>query len=229
MIPSSNTTMEEEFWRFLPRGFSVHVARLKLRNVNVEELSLMESYIDDEVLKLVDADIDIIVYGCTTGSLFKGFGHDKVIEEKIEKISGKPAISTSGAVIKALKILGVRNISIATPYIDELNNLERKFFIDNGFNVLDLKSLNILRNIDIGRVSSNVVIDLVLKLNYSLSDAIFISCTNLPTLNLIDYLENIVGKPVVSSNSATLWAVLNKLNCKIDVYGYGKLLSLLRG
>jgi len=228
LIPSSNTTMEREFWTFLPRDkFSIHTARLKLRNVNVEELSLMESYIDDEVLKLVDADVDIIVYGCTTGSLFRGFGYDKAIENRIESVSGKPAISTSGAVVKALRFLGAKNISIATPYIDELNLLERKFFVDNGFNVLDLKSLNILRNVDIGRTPSSVVVNLVLQLNYSDSDAIFISCTNLPTLNLIGYLEDRLNKPVVSSNSATIWATLDKLCCRFHMNGYGKLLSSL--
>ncbi|MEM2136490.1 MAG: aspartate/glutamate racemase family protein [Candidatus Methanomethylicia archaeon] len=224
IIPSSNTTMETEFHNFFPENFSIHTARLRLRKVTVEELSLMESLIDDEVFKILDADVDLIVYGCTTGSLFRGLGHDKLIEERIEKIGGKPAISTSGAVVNALRFLNAQRISVATPYIDELNILEKSFLMKNGFEVLDLKSLNLVNNLDIGRVTSDKLVELVLKLDYNDSDAIFISCTNLPTLNLIEHLESITGKPVVSSNTATIWAVLRKLNYRFSIDGYGKLI-----
>lgn len=228
LVPSSNTTMELEFWRVLPRDFSIHTARLKLREVTVEGLELMESEIDDEALKLVDADVDIILYGCTTGSLFRGVGHDKLIESRIEKLTGKPAISTSGAVISALRFLKAEKISVITPYIDELNVLEERFLVGNGFKVLDLKSLNIIRNVDIGRVTPNVIMDLFYKLDYSSSDAIFISCTNMPTLNLIERLEEIAGMPVLSSNSASIWAVLKRLNYGFGIKGYGKLLASIR-
>jgi len=220
--------MELEFWRVLPRDFSIHTARLKLREVTVEGLELMESEIDDEALKLVDADVDIILYGCTTGSLFRGVGHDKLIESRIEKLTGKPAISTSGAVISALRFLKAEKISVITPYIDELNVLEERFLVGNGFKVLDLKSLNIIRNVDIGRVTPNVIMDLFYKLDYSSSDAIFISCTNMPTLNLIERLEEIAGMPVLSSNSASIWAVLKRLNYGFGIKGYGKLLASIR-
>lgn len=228
LIPSSNTTMELEFWRVLPRDFSIHTARLKLREVTVEGLELMESEIDDEALKLADADVDIILYGCTTGSLFRGVGYDKLIESRIEKLTGKPAISTSGAVISALRFLKAEKISVITPYIDELNVLEERFLVGNGFKVLDLKSLNIIRNVDIGRVSPSVIMDLFSKLDYSSSDAIFISCTNMPTLNLIERLEDIAGIPVLSSNSASIWAVLKRLNYGFGIKGYGKLLASIR-
>ncbi|MCR6691234.1 MAG: aspartate/glutamate racemase family protein [archaeon YNP-LCB-003-016] len=225
LVPSSNTTMELEFWRVLPKDFSIHTARLKLRDVTVEGLELMESEIDDEALKLADADVDVILYGCTTGSLFRGVGHDKLIESRIERLTGKPAISTSGAVVSALRFLKAEKISVITPYIDELNILEERFLVGNGFKVMDLKSLNMIRNVDIGRVSSDAIMNLFSKLDYSSSDAIFISCTNMPTLNLIDKLEGVAGIPVLSSNSASMWAVLKRLNYGFGIKGYGRLLA----
>jgi maleate isomerase len=225
IIPSSNTTMEAEFYTMLPKSFTIHTARLKLKSVTLENLDEMESKVEEEALKLVDADVDIIAYGCTSGSLFRGLGHDKMLEEKIEKATGKPAVVTAGAVIAALKALRIKKVSVATPYIDEINDLEEKFLRASGFKVVDLKGLQLTDNLKIGRISSRTACQLISKLKYEEADGIFISCTNFPTINVIKKLENKIKKPVISSNTATLWAMLKKLNKSVTIKGYGKLLE----
>lgn len=225
IIPSSNTTMEYEFHTMLPDGFTVHTARLKLEKVTVEGLAKMEEKIEEEASKLADADVDVIGFGCTSGSLFKGLGHDKMIEERIERISGKPAVATAGAVVKALKSLGIKRVAVATPYIAEINELEIKFLEANGFIVVDLKGLELSDNLKIGRIDEKTAISLVMSLDYKAADGIFISCTNFPTIKIIEKLENNLGKPVVSSNTATLWAMLRKCGALIKIKGYGKLLE----
>jgi len=225
MIPSSNTTMEPEFYAMVPRGFTIHSARLKLRSVTIEGLAEMEKSIEEEASKLADADVDVIGYGCTSGSLFRGLGHDKNIEERIEKTSGRPAIATAGAVVSALGAMGVRRVSVATPYISEINDLEKKFLEANGFEVVDLKGLHLSDNLEIGRVSYEVIYELVKKLNHERSDGIFISCTNLPTIGIIEKIEKELRKPVVSSNTATLWAMLRKINISEKIRGYGKIME----
>jgi maleate isomerase len=225
IIPSSNTTMETEFYKMLPKGFSLHTARLRLQLVTKEELAKMEEGIEAEALKLADADVDIIGFGCTTGSLLKGLGYDKMIEEKIWKSTGKPAVATAGAVIDALKFLDVKKVAVATPYIDELNKLEEKFLQDNGFEVVDIKGLGIVRNLEIGRLSYETLIRLVTSLRHEEADCIFISCTNFPTVDYINDLERLFKKSVFSSNTATLWAMLRKLRVSIKVQGFGSLLE----
>ena len=225
LIPSSNTTMEPEFYKMLPKGFSVHVARLRLREAAVKELAKMEEEIEVETLKLADAGVDIIGYGCTSGSLFRGLGHDKMIEEKIEKASGKPAVATAGAVINALKALKIKNVAVATPYITEINDLEEKFLAANGFKVVDLKGLQLFDNLKIGSISSRTAYELITKLKYKEADGLFISCTNFPAIGIIKELENKLGKSVISSNTATLWTMLRKINVPVKIKGYGKLLE----
>jgi len=225
MVPSSNTTMEYEFRKILPEYFTIHTSRMLLKNVTLEGLKEMEIETEKEAYKLATADVDIIGYGCTTGSLFKGLGHDKEIVKRIEKISGKPAVATAGAVIEALKKLDSKKIAIATPYIDELNKLEKKFIEDNGFEVIDLKGLGYSDNIKIGRVNYDTVYKLVKKLNHEDADIIFISCTNFPTIGIINKLEKELKKPVFSSNTATLWMILRKLKAEINIKGYGILLE----
>lgn len=225
IIPSSNTTMESEFSKLLPEGFTVHTARLKLRNVTVKSLAEMEQEIEKESSKLADADVDIISYGCTSGSLYKGLGYDKEIEKRIEKASGKSAVATAGAVVRTLNHLKITKIAVATPYIDEINKLERDFLFLNGFHVVDLKGLGILDNLKIGRIDRRTLMDLVLDLNHEQAEGIFLSCTNLPTISVIEELEDLLRKPVISSNTATLWAVLKKVGVPIKINGYGKLLK----
>ncbi|MCS7097343.1 MAG: aspartate/glutamate racemase family protein [Candidatus Methanomethylicia archaeon] len=225
IIPSSNTTMETEFRVMLPQGFTIHTARLRLKSVTLEGLIEMESRVEEEAIKLADADVDVIGYGCTSGSLFKGLGHDKMLEEMITRVTGKPAVATAGAVVNALRVLNIKNVAVATPYIDEINELEKKFLIENGFKVVDLKGLQLSDNLKIGRISSRTTYRLISKLKYEDADGIFISCTNYPTIKVIEKLENKLKKPIISSNTATLWAMIRKLNIKVKIKGYGKLLE----
>ena len=205
IIPSSNTTMEPEFYRMLPNDFTVHTARLRLKKVTVKDLAKMEKDIDKEAIKLADAGVDVIGYGCTSGSLFRGLGHDRMIEEKIEKVSGKPAVATSGAVVNAL---------------------EKEFLEANGFKVVDLKGLGLSDNMLIGRIDEQTAIKLVTSLKHENADGVFISCTNFPTIRIIQKLEDMLKKPVISSNTATLWLMLRKLAISTKIKGYGKLLEL---
>ena len=225
IIPSSNTTMESEFWRMLPEGFSVHTSRLRLREVTVEELGLMEKRVEDAALQLADAEIDVIGYGCTSGSLFKGLGHDKSIEKRIERVAGVPAIATAGAVVSALRTLNVEKVCVATPYTDEINILEEKFLSVSGFRVVDLKGLGMRKNLEIGRLSSEVVYELVMGLESAKADGVFVSCTNFATADVIEKLERVIQRRVVSSNTATLWAMLKRCQVSAEIKGFGSLLE----
>ncbi len=225
MVPSSNTTMESEFYKMLPEGFSTHTSRLRLSNATVKELRQMEEKIEEEALKLADAQVDVIGYGCTSGSFFRGVGHDKIIEERIEKVSETPAVATAGAVIKALKALSVIKVAVATPYIDEINILEKRFLSANDFEVVDLKGLQITENVKIGRLSNHAAYDLAMELKCDKADGLFISCTNFPTIERIDELEDVLRKPVISSNTATLWAMLKRCGVSPKIEGFGRLLE----
>ncbi|KPV63998.1 MAG: Maleate isomerase [Candidatus Bathyarchaeota archaeon BA1] len=225
IIPSSNTTMEAEFHEMLPKGFSVHAARLRLTEVTVQGLAEMEEGIEEEALKLADASVNIIGYGCTSGSLFRGLGHDKIIEERIEKASGIPAVATAGAVVSALKALNIKRVAVATPYIDEINDLEEEFLLANGFQVVDFRGLGIKDNIKIGKLSGQTAYELVMGMRCKEADGVFISCTNFPTISSIERLEKTLRKPVISSNTATLWAMLKRCSISIKIKGFGILLE----
>jgi len=217
--------MEPEFYRVLPKSFTVHSCRLRLREVTFKDLVKMEERIWEEVPKLADAGVSVIGFGCTSGSLFRGLGHDKQIEAKIEKVVNIPSVSTAGAVVAALKGMGIKNLAVATPYIDEINRLEKGFLSANGFRVVDLKGLSLKDNLKIGELTSQNAYELVKKLKSEKADGIFVSCTNFATLDSIGKMEKASQKIVISSNSATLWAMLKKCGVHVKIKGYGKLLE----
>ncbi len=225
IVPSSNTTMEEELRRALPDGVSLHVARVKLRKVTVEELQRMEEYVEAAADTLADAGVGIIAYGCTTGSLVGGVGYDEKIAKKIEEVAGVRAVATATAVVEALRHLRVESIAVATPYIDEVNKKEEEFLRDSGFNVVSMIGLGIESNIEIGRQAPEVAYRLGRAADHRDAEALFISCTNFRTFEILEALEMDLGKPVISSNSATLWMVLRELRISEPIFGLGELLS----
>jgi len=223
MVPSSNTTMEQEFRKMLPKEISVHAARMRLREVVVAELLSMEKEIKQEALKLADADVDVIGFGCTSGSLVRGLGHDKEIVKHIEKATKKPAVATAGAVVEALKSLRLLRISVATPYTEEINILERRFLEQNDFLIDKITGLGLENNLKIAELEPENVFNLVKKVDSAKAEGVFISCTNMPTVEVISKLEKSLRKPVVSSNTATLWAMLKRIRYSLQVEKYGKL------
>jgi len=217
--------MEREFNVVRPKNATVHTARMRLREVVVSELLSMEKEIELEALKLADARVDVIGFGCTTGSLARGLGHDKGLVSRIEKATKIPAVATAGAVVDALRALRVFKISVGTPYSDEINALEKRFLEQSGFHIVKMRGLGIIDNTEIGRQSKRAVYNLVKEVETAEAEAVFLSCTNLPTISVLKKLEREFKKPVVSSNTATMWAMLRKIGYKKEIRGYGCLLQ----
>jgi maleate isomerase len=226
IIPSSNTTVETEFSSALHGSdFSVHYARVHLNDVTVEGLESMEAELDGAARLLKDADVDLVAFACTSGSLIKGLGYDALLAKRLSAAAGCPAFTTSGAVVGALNALKVRKICLATPYLEEVTQRETSFLGQNGFEVLKKRSLNIKENLQIGLLMPSDAEVLAITVDSSDTEAIFVSCTNFRTFEVLSGLERQLGKPVVSSNSATLWAALRLMKAKSAV-SLGRLFDL---
>lgn len=225
LVPSSNTTMEPDFYAMAPRGVTVHTARMRLTRVTPEALILMAEDTERAAGLLADAGVDVIVYGCTTGSLVGGVEWEEDLVRRIGEETGIPAVSTSSAVVDALRSLGAKRIGVATPYSEKLNGLEKRFLEDLGFQVTGIRGLGLLDNLDIGRVGRGTLEELVRSVAEE-ADAIFVSCTNLPVVGLIEEFEKELDRPVVTSNQASMWAALRgRVNPGVD--GFGELMRRL--
>ena len=172
---------------------------------------------------LPDQKLDCVAYGCTSGTIAAGYNS---IVEKVNAAKPNTKVTTPiTAAIKALKKLNINKISIFTPYTNEINNSVVEYFKNENFEINELSYFDIPSDLDIGRVDDKYLFDVLSKIDVSDSDALFVSCTALPVLSLINDLEKKLGKFVVSSNQALIWDSLNQVNSNINVVGYGKLFN----
>jgi len=172
---------------------------------------------------LPDEKIDCVVYACTSGTI--AAGHSS-IEQKVKLAKPEAKVTTpSTAAIKALKKLKIKKISIFTPYSKKLNDEVVEYFKKEDFEVTSNSYFDIESDIDIGKVDSEYLFNVLSKIDLKEADALFVSCTALPVLQLIDKLEKKLNKPVLSSNQALIWDTLENIGKNVSINGFGKLFS----
>ena len=190
-----------------------------------ENLIKMSEKVTDVTKNILpDENIDCVVYGCTSGTI--AVGHD-TIERKVKEAKPKAKITTpSTAAIKALKKLNIKKIAIFTPYSKKLNDEIIDYFSSQGFDIVANTYLDIAADYDIGKVDQNFLLETLSQIEIKNADALFVSCTALPVLNLIERLEKELGKPVITSNQSLIWDTLESIGMNKDILGFGKLFNL---
>jgi maleate isomerase len=227
---ASDTSVLPEYTRVMPDDVAVYAAPIVLPRGEVNATALADMLASDQLehaaALLLWADVDVIVFACTTGSLVHGVGWDREISARIERASGRPATTTTTTVLDALRAVGATSLSVATPYLEELNAIERQFLEASGFAVASISGLGCATDAEIGRLDPADAVSLVERVDTLEADAVFISCTNFHCLPAIASLERQVGKPVVTSNLAGAWAALRQIGIADTIPDYGQLLHL---
>jgi maleate isomerase len=229
LLPSSNTTQEQEFSRILPDGITLHVARLPLRNVGADDTARVVEDVEGESRKLADADVDAIVLAATAPSSRNGIGYDKELIRRIETASGRKATTASTALIQALAELAIQRIVIAAPWSEPVNATTAAFIEASGFKVLARRAMGHVSNLEIGCLAEQTAMEQGLAVDRPDAQAIMLACGNWMTLGIVDRLEAAVGKPVLATNQVSLWAVLRLANYHAPVFGWGRLLRETMG
>ncbi|UVK48363.1 arylmalonate decarboxylase (plasmid) [Mesorhizobium sp. AR07] len=214
-------TIEEDMFNLAPNGVGVHFQRAPMANkVAVETLSAMASGIGDAAALIVpEVQLDVICYACTSGSVV--IGEDNVFAELTRGAPGAKPTSIISGVMRALKAVNARKITIATPYVDPVNEIERVYMEERGFEILNIQGLNIENDEDMVRVTPDYIYEFAKQVDRADSDAIFISCGALRSVDIIQALEAESGKPVITSNQAMMWDCLRLagVNDRSDKYG----------
>ena len=172
---------------------------------------------------LPDEKLDCVAYGCTSGTIAAGYSS---IFEKVNSVKPNTKVTTPiTSAINAIKTLGIKKLSVFTPYTNEINQSVLNYFKKEVIDISELSYFDIASDIDIGKVDPDYLFDALAKIDLSNSDALFISCTALPILSIIKDLENKIGKIILSSNQTLIWDTLKQINFKDKVLGYGELFN----
>ncbi len=225
IVPSGNIVMEPDFWRMVSEGVTVHSSRLGRGSpeVSLATLELMLGNLDEAATLLADASPHVMVFGCTSASFMGGKGADRAIAQRIQDKTGIPAVTTSTAVLEAMRHLGAKSIAILTPYVSEINERVRVFVEENGFAVQRVVGLELRTTDQIAAVPPAEIVTRARAADTPDADVLFISCTQFRGWEAVPRIEGDLGKPVVTSNQASLWAALQRLGRPARTEGAGRL------
>lgn len=224
LLPSSNTTQEPEFNRVIPDGVTVHVGRLPLRTVEPASTSRIVKDIETESRKLADADVDAIVLAATAPSSRNGLGYDQELIKRIETASGKKATTASTALIQALTTLAVKRLVIGAAWSEATAVISAAFIKASGFTVLAHSAMGHVSNLEIGMLAEQTAFDMGIAIDRPDAQAVMLAGGNWPTLGIVERLESVIAKPVLTTNQVSLWAVLRLAGYHAPVFGWGRLL-----
>jgi maleate cis-trans isomerase len=229
LVPSSNTTVEPEFYRALPANVTVHSARLFLTEITPEAILRIVQDLEQASELLASADVDVIVMGATAPSFLKGAGYDREVISRIEKATGKPATTTSTALLRALRLLDAKRIVLGSAYTDKVNAIAQGFLEANGITVVGARGLQMVDNLAVGRLGPESAYDLARSATHGSvgADALVLACTNWRSMDVIERLETELGLPVLSTTQVSVWDALRLVGYRGEVAGYGRLLRTL--
>jgi len=223
---STDQTIEGDFnniCKNLP--LDIFINRIHNQNpLTKENLLKMEDDLESVANKILpDEKINTIAYGCTSGTI--AIGEDKVKEKILLAKPGCYVTTPVTSALKAFKQMNIKKIALFTPYPDAVNKTILEYFTKKNIEVSSFASLNLNLDSEFANVDPNYILEISSKLETKNADALFISCTALPVLNILDKLEQTIQKPVLSSNQTLIWDTIKSIGYKSPIKGYGKLLE----
>ncbi|MGW7358947.1 maleate cis-trans isomerase family protein [Streptomyces sp. NPDC054802] len=208
--------LDRELWRWVPDDVSLRLTRTPFVPVGVS-LDLARLVSEHETLReavraLGASEPEVVAYACTSGSFVGGIAGERAMCEVMNTAGEVPSLTTSGALLQALTELGATRIALLTPYTESVTRSLEEYLGEAGVTVTGRAFLGLTRHI--WRVPYRAVVDMAREAVIGAADALFISCTNLPTYDAIPQLEAELRMPVLSANQVTMWAALRAIGAK---------------
>jgi len=205
MVPINNTTMEGELLGWLPKGSTVRTLRIPRGKglLTEETLPAYKEAAVELALQFNASPVDVIAYGCTAAGFILGPQGDAEIAQRLSETTGKPVVTTARSMVQALQAIGANNISLLTPYQDDVNVRLRAFLQSGAIEVENFDSFYADDVVALGQITEQQVDQRAQTLCKDGVDAMFIACSQLPTLNVVEPLSRKWGKPVLSSIQVT--------------------------
>lgn len=224
VLLATEQTIEADMRTLFPAGVGLHFTRAPIPDsITRETLLAQADHLAPAATTLLpDGSLDVICYACTSGSLV--IGEERVCAELNRGAPSAKATTLITGVMEGLRALDARRIAVATPYLDEINHSEAEYMSAAGFEITNIQGLNIEKDSDMIRVRPEFIAEFAARVDTPDAEALFISCGALRSIDVIDALEQRLGKPVVTSNQAMAWDTLRLAGVDDRIMGYGALL-----
>ncbi len=217
VVPVSNTNLEPDMLMLAPRGVSMHFARAGGYDIDqIPDEIQMRQYSDSQADDVIDSlrlcRSDIVIYGCTSATLAQGPEFDRKFRDHIESICGVAAVTAASALVEVLQLLEIERFVFTSPYVSSLNDLAIRSLDCAGLSCVGrLDAPRPMSNEDVASATPEEIIEIAVNVDTEAAQAVVISCTDYRATEAIPAIEAILGKPVVTSNQASLLIALRLL------------------
>lgn len=238
IVPSSNITMETEIPAMLhtreqvePERFTFHSSRMRMTEVTKEQLEAMDADSLRCAVELADARVDVMGYACLVAIMSQGHGYHEKAQQKLETQAADagaetPVVTSAGALVEGLRVLGARKTALIAPYMEPLTKSVAEYIENEGIEVTNYIALEIPDNLEVGARDPLSLVDIVNHLDHSEADVVVLSaCVQMPSLEAVQQVQDAIGKPVITAAIATTYQMLKRLGLKTYVPNAGQLLS----
>jgi maleate isomerase len=210
VIAPFDFALDRELWRWAPDDVSLYLTRLPFVPVPVT-VEMASSLSDSDGVRRATRDLLApeplgVAYACASGSFINGADGERELVRSMLGAGAPLASTTSGGLVQALEVLDLRRIAVVTPYIDSVTTRLLDYLGEHGVDVVSSVGLGLLSHI--WKVGYSEVVRAVAEVDRPEAEGVFISCTNVPTYDIIAPLERLLGKPVLTANQVTMWAAL---------------------
>ena len=222
----SDVATERDFHAMLPPDVMFYTSRIHCINpITVENLRRQGPMLRDAVSLLVpDHRLDAIAYSCTSGTV--ALGYEGVASEiGAAGRPGVPVVTPITSAIAGFAHLGIRRVSLMTPYLDSVNQAMRAFLESHGIEVVNIGGFCMADDREMARIPPEAILDAALEVCDERADALFISCTALRAAEIVERAEAALGRPVLTAIQTLFWQSLREAGCTAPVPGYGHLLA----
>lgn len=217
IIAPFDLALERELWRWVPMDVSLHLARTPYEPVPVSldmaQLVSNGRHVAAATRDVLHVEPEVVAYLCSSGSFVNGVDGERALRKVICDAGALEAVTTSGALAEVLQHLNVRKLAVVTPYVEDLTRRLHDFLAELGVETVASEHLGLGGGI--WRVGYRTIAERILAADHPDAEAMFVSCTNLPTFDIIDPLENWLGKPVLTANQLTMWACLVRMGMPV--------------
>lgn len=213
VVSSFDFTRDRELWRWAPEDVTLYLARTDAVPMG-DSLRKLTDLNDPRLLARPTREVTrepigsrVVLYSCTACSFVGGPGRERDLRAAMRAAGAPVALTTSGAVVDALAALGAARVAVAHPYLETVGARLAGYLVEAGFPVVACGALD-PKSRGTGEVDYATTAELIRRGDHPEADALFVSCTALPTYDLIAPLERELGKPIVTANQAGVWAAL---------------------
>mgnify|MGYP002725581287 CR=1 FL=1 len=234
LVPFTNTNLEPDMMMMRPRGATLHFHRLG--NYDADEIpgaaqmaGLGASDISEDIRLICGVRPDVVLYGCTSATLTHGSDFDKDLANRIKADSNALSLTAAGCLIEALNALAVSRVGFASPYVGEINRLATRFLESQQITTVKCADIGReLGNYGQGELSPDEVAELACRADHADAEALVLSCTDMRSVEVVERIESLTEKPVITSNQAMMFCLMRALGLKHHDNCPGRLFDLLK-